>query len=337
MASAPPDDGPSPYPARVGHAEDLDRALLGEPVTLTRLDVVALSGVPLDRAHAVWSALGFPALADDEVAFTAADVRALQTAVAMQASGIIDPDTLLVLARAMGQGLARLAEAQVDIFRTLTDGMTVEQATEATLASAVATLPQLEELVLFVWRRQFAAATARSFASARKDGQPVLAVGFLDLVDFTGSTRRWSTTELERTLERFERDTSLRVAAVGGRVIKTLGDAVLYATDDLANAVEVALATVEAHEVDEDLPAARAGVALGPVLVRLGDVYGQPVNLASRLTDEARPGTVLVDDTAASALATDPAYVVKGLRRRSVRGYRALTPHLLRRAQVCSG
>lgn len=336
MASAPPDDGPSPYPARVGHAEDLDRALLGEPVTLTRLDVVALSGVPLDRAHAVWSALGFPALADDEVAFTAADVRALQTAVAMQASGVIDPDTLLVLARAMGQGLARLAEAQVDIFRTLTGGMTVEQATEATLASAVATLPQLEELVLFVWRRQFAAATARSFASARKDGQPVLAVGFLDLVDFTGSTRRWSTTELERTLERFERDTSLRVAAVGGRVIKTLGDAVLYATDDLANAVEVALATVEAHQVDDDLPAARAGVALGPVLVRLGDVYGQPVNLASRLTDEARPGTVLVDDTAASALATDPAYVVKGLRRRSVRGYRALTPHLLRRAQVCS-
>ena len=336
MASAPPDDGPSPYPARVGHAEDLDRALLGEPVTLTRLDVVALSGVPLDRAHAVWSALGFPALADDEVAFTAADVRALQTAVAMQASGVIDPDTLLVLARAMGQGLARLAEAQVDIFRTLTGGMTVEQATEATLASAVATLPQLEELVLFVWRRQFAAATARSFASARKDGQPVLAVGFVDLVDFTGSTRRWSTTELERTLERFERDTSLRVAAVGGRVIKTLGDAVLYATDDLANAVEVALATVEAHEVDDDLPAARAGLALGPVLVRLGDVYGQPVNLASRLTDEARPGTVLVDDTAASALATDPAYVVKGLRRRSVRGYRALTPHLLRRAQVCS-
>lgn len=320
----------------MGHAEDLDRALLGEPVTLTRLDVVALSGVPLDRAHAVWSALGFPALADDEVAFTAADVRALQTAVAMQASGVIDPDTLLVLARAMGQGLARLAEAQVDIFRALTDGMTVEQAIEATLASAVATLPQLEELVLFVWRRQFAAATARSFASARKDGQPVLAVGFLDLVDFTGSTRRWSTTELERTLERFERDTSLRVAAVGGRVIKTLGDAVLYATDDLANAVEVALATVEAHEVDDDLPAARAGVALGPVLVRLGDVYGQPVNLASRLTDEARPGTVLVDDTAATALATDPAYVVKGLRRRSVRGYRALTPHLLRRAQVCS-
>ena len=334
MASAPPDDEPSPYAARVGHAEDLDRALLGEPVTLTRLDVVALSGVPLDRAHAVWSALGFPALADDEVAFTAADVRALQTAVAMQASGVIDPDTLLVLARAMGQGLARLAEAQVDIFRTLTAGMTVEQATEATLASAVATLPQLEELVLFVWRRQFAAATARSFASVRKDGQPVLAVGFVDLVDFTGSTRRWSTTELERTLERFERDTSLRVAAVGGRVIKTLGDAVLYATDDLANAVEVALSTVEAHEVDEDLPAARAGVAIGPVLVRLGDVYGQPVNLASRLTDEARPGTVLLDDTAAIALATDPAYVVKGLRRRSVRGYRSLTPHLLRRAQA---
>ncbi len=189
----------------MGHAEDLDRALLGEPVTLTRLDVVALSGVPLERAHAVWSALGLPALADEEVAFTVADVRALKTAVAMQESGAIDPDTLLVLARAMGQGLARLAEAQVDIFRTLSNGMTVEQATVATLASAVATLPQLEELVLFGWRRQFAAATARSFATARDCGQPVLAV---DLVDFTDSTRSWSATELERTLERFERSTA---------------------------------------------------------------------------------------------------------------------------------
>ena len=151
------------------------------------------------------------------------------------------------LARLAEAGRAWLAEAQVDTLRTLSNGMTVEQATVATVTSAVATLPQLEELVLSVWRRQFAAATARSFATVRDCGQPVLAVGLVDLVDSTSS---WSTTELERTLERFERDTSLRVAAVGGRVIKTLGDAVLLATDDLANAVEVALATVEAHEVD---------------------------------------------------------------------------------------
>ena len=318
----------------MGHAEELDAALLGEPPTLNRFQVAELSGAPSEQAHAVWSALGFPAAADDEIAFTTADVEALRTAVSLQDSGVIDADTLLVLARAMGQGLARVAEAQVDVFRTLTAGMTAEQATTAALDSAVTTLPRLEQLVLFVWRRQFAAATARSFASVQRQGHPVLAVGFVDLVDYTRSSRTWTASELERTLERFERDTSLRVTAAGGRVIKTLGDALLFTADDAPAAAEVALATVEAHEADEALPSVRAGVALGPVLVRLGDVYGQPVNLASRLTDEARPGTVLVDDLAALELATGPAYVVRALRPRSVRGYGSLTPHLLRRAAL---
>jgi adenylate cyclase len=95
----------------------------------------------------------------------------------------------------------------------------------------------------------------------------------------------------------------------------------------------VALETVEAHDADDELPDVRAGVALGPVLVRLGDVFGQPVNLASRLTDEARPRSVLVDERLAEALGGDPAYDLRRLRRRSVRGYRSLTPWLLRRSE----
>jgi adenylate cyclase len=73
-------------------------------------------------------------------------------------------------------------------------------------------------------------------------------------------------------------------------------------------------------------------VAVGPVLARLGDVFGEPVNLASRLTAEARPSSVLVDRTAADALQGDPSYELVGLKHRSVRGYRALRPYLLRRA-----
>jgi adenylate cyclase len=137
-------------------------------------------------------------------------------------------------------------------------------------------------------------------------------------------------------LERFERDTSLRVTSVGGRVIKMLGDEVLYVTDDARAAAEVALETVSVHERDESLPQVRAGIALGPVLVRLGDVFGEPVNLASRLTTEARPSTVLVDLHAAEALASDPSYELMRLKHRSVRGYRALRPHVLRRVAVAS-
>ncbi|MCW2666368.1 MAG: adenylate/guanylate cyclase [Frankiales bacterium] len=317
-----------------GDLDALETALLGAPCTLDRDAVSAAAGVPEPEARAFWMALGFPEVAAGERAFTELDADALRTVLELSRVAAVPPDTLLVLARAMGQGLARLAEAQVDAFRGQAADLTLEQATERVLSTAPQVLPRLERLVVHVWRRQFAAATARALVASRQDGQPVLAVGFVDLVGFTRATRSWDAATLERTLERFERDTALRVAAAGGRVVKTLGDEVLYVTDDPLAAVEVALDTVASHESDEELPQVRAGLALGAVLVRLGDVFGGPVNLASRLTDQARPGTVLVDGTLADALAGDASYDLKTLRRRSVRGYRHLVPHLVRRTSV---
>lgn len=315
--------------------DDLEAALLGAPCELDRDEVSAAAGVPELEARALWNALGFPVIAPGERAFTARDVEALRTAVELRDGGLVDDDTLLVLARSMGQGLARMAEAHVDVFRELASGMEVEEATAAALLAADEVLPRLERLVVHVWRRQFAAAAGRAFAAAIQDGEPQVAVGFVDIVDFTASTRTWDTATLERLLERFERETSLRVTAFGGRVVKTLGDEVMYVAADAVSAVEVALDTVAAHACDDELPDVRAGVAFGPVLERLGDVFGQPVNLASRLVDEARPRTVLVDDQLAEALhrddLVDGAYRLRRLRRRSVRGYKALTPHLLRR------
>ncbi len=314
------------------HSGELEKALLGARLELTRREVSAEAGVALEQAQQVWSAMGLPEVPDDERAFTGRDVDALRTFAGLRSSGLVDVETSLVLARAMGQGLSRLAEAQVEAFRALSAGMTLQEATEVATTSAEQVMPRLEQLVAHVWRRQFTAAVTRSLAYAGQEGLPVLAVGFVDLVDFTRSARSWDSATLQRLLERFERDTSLRATAAGGRVVKTLGDEVLYVSDDAASAVEVALQTVAAHEADHELPSVRAGVALGPVLIRLGDVFGQPVNLASRLTDEARPGTLLVDDLAAADLDGHPSYAVKALRRRSVRGYRALTPHLVRRA-----
>ena len=302
--------------------------LLGESPALTREDVERQAGVPGDLGLAIWTAMGFAEIPYGQRAFTSRDVQALTTASDLLALGIIDPDTLLVLARAMGQGLAKLAEAQLDVFRALSGGLTVEESIVVAADSGSEVLPKLEQLVLFVWRRQFAAAVQRSLATAQQDGMPVLAVGFVDLVNFTRSTRTWDAAMLERTLERFERDLSLRVAASGGRVVKTLGDGVLYVMADVRAAVTVASETVEVHRHDPDLPSVRAGVAAGPVLVRLGDVFGEPVNLASRLTEEARPDSLLVDKHTAAAL---DGWDVKPLHRRAVRGYRALTPFLVRR------
>lgn len=308
--------------------DDFDGLLLGAPATLTRQDIDARSGVPREIALGVWGAMGFAEIPDDIRAFTEADLAALTTAASLLELGVIDLDALLVMARAMGQGMARLAEAHIDVLRGVSKNTDLDEALAGMMATADVVLPKLDELVLFVWRRQFAAAVHRTLASTMQDGMPVFAVGFLDLVDFTRSTRGWDAGQLERTLERFERNTSLRVAAVGGRVVKTLGDGVLFTTDSAASAVRIALDTVAAHDADDDLPAVRGGVALGPVLVRLGDVFGEPVNIASRLSEQARPSSVLVDKQVVEVLSTD--FESTMLQRRSVRGYRSLTPYRVR-------
>jgi len=311
--------------------DDLDTVLLGAPPTLTRLEVLARAGVAAELGDAVWGALGFAAVGDDVRAFTDNDVKALQNSQALIASGLVDPDTWLVMARTMGQALSRLAEAQVDVFGRVLSDLEPADAVAVALQAADQVVQPIEELLLFVWRRQFAAAAHRALATAGDTEQQTVTVGFLDLVDFTRSTRSWDVSTLEQTLEVFERDTSLRVAAVGGRVVKTLGDGVLFAASDPVAAVQVALDTVQAHLDDGELPLVRAGLASGPVLERLGDLYGEPVNIASRLADEARPSSVLVDRVLAERLSAADGLVIRPLSRRSVRGYRSLTPFLVRR------
>jgi adenylate cyclase len=309
--------------------DDLEGLLLGAPPTLTREEVEARSGVPAERAYDVWAAMGFAEVPYGQQAFTEADVAALRTASELIDLGIADQDTILVMARAMGQAMARLAEAQLGVLRGMTVGLDLEQSIQALSEVAPVVLPKIDQLVLFVWRRQFAAAVQRSLVTAREDGMPVVAVGFLDIVNFTRASREWDAAQLERTLEGFERSTALRVAAVGGRVVKTLGDGVLYTTDSAGDALEVALQTVEAHEADPTYPSVRGGLALGSVLVRLGDVFGEPVNIAARLAEEARPGSVLVDRHVVED-ASDR-FDFRPLARRSVRGYRSLAPYLARR------
>ncbi|HUR14192.1 MAG TPA: adenylate/guanylate cyclase domain-containing protein [Mycobacteriales bacterium] len=313
--------------------DDLDRVLLGAPMTLTRGDVLARVDLPEGLVLDVWAALGFPEVPDGVVAFTELDVQALEDSAALLATGVVDAATWLVMARTMGQSLARLAEAQLDVFRKVAADLDVTDATGAALGAAGLAVPRIEALLMFVWRRQFAAAVQRALAFERSpDELASLTVGFVDLVDYTKSSRAWDPVRLEQTLEVFERGVSLRVTAVGGRVVKTLGDGVLFTTPSPRGAVEVALETVEAHAADEEMPTVRAGLATGAVLERLGDVYGEAVNLASRLCDEARPSSVLVDRVAAGALGDDEDLSVRQLERRPVRGFRSLSPFLVRRA-----
>jgi adenylate cyclase len=70
--------------------------------------------------------------------------------------------------------------------------------------------------------------------------------------------------------------------------------------------VHAVLDLVEAADAEgEEFPQLRAGVASGAALSRAGDWYGQPVNLASRITGRARPGSVLVTEQVRDAAGED--------------------------------
>ena len=193
----------------------------------------------------------------------------------------------------------------------------------------------MEPLLVYAWRRHLSAAISRMVSDSEPtmDSSGVVrCVGFADLVSFTRLVRRLSERELARVVQRFEALASDVVTAHGGRVIKTVGDEVLFVARGAAPAAAIALDLVEAMAEDDLLPDVRVGMASGHVVSRLGDVFGITVNRASRLTAVARPRTVLVDDAMAASLASTSGFEMTPLPRRTLRGIGPVTPWNLRRA-----
>lgn len=314
----------------------LEEMILGAPRRYTRQQVTELAGLDLETGQRLWRALGFAEAADDAILFTERDLAAVRLMTRLTDAGVLDPDVREAVARAMAQSLSRLAEWQVGMLIRVIEGQGGEVTPDGSRDIAAAVLPTLEELQSYVWRRHLAAAVRRMVVT---DGSPgdepgtwPLVVGFADMVGFTRTTRRRSTAELSEMIERFGSTTTEVIADGHGRIVKTVGDEVLFVADAAADAAGIALALQDRVRAEPALPELRIGLAAGPVLVRYGDVYGEVVNIASRLTAHARPGSVLADRGVADALAGDPRFTLLPLRSVAVRGYRHLHPWLLERA-----
>jgi len=309
---------------------DIERELLGGDRCFNRVEVAAESGVEVSRAQELWRALGFADVDDDACAFTDRDIWALRTVNDLGQKGWLDDQMQVSMARALGQSLARLADWQLAAIGSM---VAPETAEEMALARAQHLVPVVEDLIGYVWRRHLAAAAARALATDRDDfAARTMVVGFADLVGFTSLTRELDDSELGNLVEQFESMASDIIASNGARLVKTIGDEVLFVADDAGVAAEVALQLSERLPQLAGIPDLRIGLAAGTVLSRLGDVYGEPVNIASRLTSVARPGSVLVDREFATAIEGDPRWRLRRVPPRPVRGYTLLHPMRLRRA-----
>ncbi|WP_328409029.1 adenylate/guanylate cyclase domain-containing protein [Nocardia sp. NBC_00403] len=312
--------------------------LLDGPRRYRRNEVAAQAGASTQLTGRLWAALGFPAVADDAVDYTDADVAAVRNFRALNVLSSADARQQAATVRTLGQGVARLAEWQVDLVLAEINARVAEAEPGADQADTVraateAAISTLEHLNGYAWRRHLAAALARSLDPGTTAGESVreLAVGFADMVGYTRLTRHLHPDELAMLLEAFESTTTAAITENGGWVIKNVGDEVMFAAEDPADAARIALAIQESTMMVGGTPELRVAVAYGPVLQRFGDLYGSVVNIASRLTGVARPGTVLVDDEAATALADNPQFDIRNLRSVRVRGFNRLRPHTLRR------
>jgi adenylate cyclase len=147
--------------------------------------------------------------------------------------------------------------------------------------------------------------SARERETGQLPGAREVGIAFADLVGFTRIGEELPPDELGRVATRLEVLTAERVAAPV-RLVKTIGDAVMLVSADLGPLVHTVMDLVEAADAEgEEYPQLRAGIASGAALSRAGDWYGQPVNLASRITGRARPGSVLVTGDVRDAAGED--------------------------------
>lgn len=322
--------------------EDLDRALarlqdavLGGPRELTAAEAARLAGVEPAELATFWNALGLRLPDPDEKAFSAADVAVVGAFVGASHEYGLSPAAGVSLVRAVGHTMERLVTWQ-------TETIVEHLATKYGLRDAAARGLLLERLLpihdllaqglLLAWRRHLATAAGRSAAVAARgadddsDELPLArAVGLADVVGFTTRTAELGAEALADYIQGFEARARDVVTERGGRVVKTVGDALLFVADDAATGARIALGLVQALGPDSDAPL-RVGLVWGRVLSRFGDIFGPTVALASRLCDEAGPGRVLVDEATAGCL---QGFWLDPLEVREIAGIGPLRPYLL--------
>lgn len=306
----PDDTAADPGRPALGHVQ----RFVGDEPRLRFAELASRAGVSEHRAQVFWRAMGFPDVDPQAVVFAEADVRALADMARLVDDGVIDEQTFVSLVRAQGYMADRLVLWQVEALvddEVRTTGVDDTTAREHVLRRLTELHGLLEGQLRYAWRRQLAALADRSVREiaerpagpADPDALPLpRALGFVDMVSYTSRSARLGSEALAALVQTFDHTVRDVITSHGARVVKTIGDAVLYIADELPTAASVAVDLVDAVGSRPELMPVRGSLVWGRVVSRSGDVFGPVVNLAARLADIADAGQILVDPATAELL-----------------------------------
>ena len=296
----------------------------GERVAFDR--AAEQAGLEVRDAAAVWRDLGFPDPLDPILYLTPREVQTLQVLAGMRQL-LPGPDTARQLARVIGSSMAQLAEAIVDAFRVDVEmprrdrGEPVSHVVEDYAKTAADAIPLLTDVLGDVLTGHMLAVSRASWAldERRIAVTRELAVGFADLVEFTRTARALPPAELAAAIASFESRMGGIISRHRGRVVKLIGDEVMFVIEDLAGASRLAVDLIDELSGDALIPRVRVGLAAGPVTSHRGDYYGDVVNLAARLVKVADPGEALLSEAIAEHVR--PPYRAEPVELPALKGY----------------
>ena len=282
----------------------LERMLSGRP-RYTPLQIAERSGVPIEELERQWRSIGVAVPGRDEVVLSAEDLDAADRIRGILDAGL-DSDQLAELSRTIAVAMSQFAAASRQVVGQtfVGEGGTEREVSDRVQEGAGGLIPTVGPTLDYVYRlhlrEQLRHAAFDEAADGTADGAPpdagTVAVAFADLVGFTKLGEQLPPEELGKITGRLE-ELAREVSRGPIRLVKLIGDAAMFAssdTDALLDSMHELVERMAEGEEDEELPLIRAGIAYGPVFTRGGDYYGRAVNLASRITETARPGSVLV-------------------------------------------
>lgn len=300
----------------------VERILDGGPARYTAEEIARRTGLEMELLQRLWRALGMALAAPSEPAYNDSDLEAAERVKAFRDAGL-DDDAILEISRVTARGMMPVAATIRNVFAsTFLRAGDDERTLALRLAEASRGLtpmlgPTLEH-ILNVQQRSFirqAAVDASALASGQMPESSDVAIGFADLVGFTKLGEQVAPGALGDVAERLE-ELTRDLVEPPVRLIKTIGDAVMLQSWETGPLVAATLALVRrAEDMAEDFPQLRAGISSGEAMERGGDWFGRPVNLASRITAIARPGSVLVDQPAREAAGDGYEWSFAGKRR----------------------